>query len=61
MTSGGYRGTAAKNQAVIVAVHVILVIIRYVLATGIPATNSTSATSTAAGPRMRNPPSDRRA
>jgi hypothetical protein len=50
MTSGGYCNTAAKNQGIIVAVHAILVIIRYVLVTGTPTTNSTSATSTAAGP-----------
>ena len=36
MKSGGYRSTAAKNQAIIVAVRAIVVIIRHVLATGTP-------------------------
>jgi hypothetical protein len=36
MNSGGYRSTAAKNQAIIVAVHAILIIIRHVPAIGTP-------------------------
>jgi hypothetical protein len=36
MNSGGYRSTAAKNQAIIVVVHAFLIIIRHVLATGTP-------------------------
>ncbi len=40
MTSGGSRSTAAKNQEIIVALRAILVIIRQVLATGTPTTDS---------------------
>ena len=36
MKSGGYRSSAAKNKAVIVVAHAILVIVWHVLATGTP-------------------------
>ena len=36
MKSGGYRSTSAKNKAIIVVAHAILIIVWHVLATGIP-------------------------
>jgi transposase len=36
MKSGGYRSSAAKNKAIIVVAHAILVIVWHVLATGTP-------------------------
>jgi hypothetical protein len=36
MKSGGYRSSAAKNKAIIVVAHAILIIIWHVLATGTP-------------------------
>ena len=36
MKSGGYRSSAAKNKAIIVVAHAILIIVWHVLATGTP-------------------------
>ena len=36
MKSGGYRSTSAKNKAIIVVAHAILIIVWHVLATGTP-------------------------
>ncbi len=36
MKSGGYRSSAAKNKAIIVVAHAILIITWHVLATGTP-------------------------
>jgi transposase len=48
MKSGGYRSSAAKNKAIIVVAHAILIIVWHVLATGTPTASSAPTTSTAA-------------
>lgn len=48
MKWGGYHSAAAKNKAIIVVAHAMLVITWTVLAGGIPTTNSAPATSPAA-------------
>ena len=51
MKSDGYRSRTAKNKAIIVVAHALLVIIWHVLATGSPTTNSATTTSPPPGPQ----------
>ena len=59
MKSGGYRSTSAKNKAIIVVAHAILIIVWHVLATGTPYQELGATTSTAAWTPKRNPPPHR--